>query len=397
MSGGGSSQTQTAKTTQDPWAPAQPYLMQALQGLSSAYGKAPSYYGGPLTIGPTAAEGSAWDKLKGFNDQFFGAGGGYGQATGANQQLLGGGPQAGYAAGMAPGTLAGLNQLSNTGPYQQHQLGTAGGLDATSAIQGMLSGTPDYSGLQGSIDAANNPLMRQFNNDILPGLNSKATFLNNSTGGIKSLGTVIPDLGQRMSENALGLTTGERNRALAAQQYASGLVTQGGLQQDAQGASNLSDWGQQRLGLGGLLGSYAGQASNNQQAGIGNMSGLYNLGQMNGNTDMAYANWDRGLKEGANNAEIAKFNYLRDAPMQQAGDFANLVRGFGGLGGTTDSTQTSRVNNHLGLGDAISGGLGLGSMAMGMPSGGSKGGGKGGGQVGGDPWAQGVALPSAGA
>jgi hypothetical protein len=396
MSGGGGSQTQTSKTQSDPWAAAQPYLTDALSRLSSAYGKAPSYYGGPLTIGATDAEKSAWDTLKGFNSQYFGKGGQYDQATGANDTLLSGGPAAGYAAGMAPGTLKGLNDLSTVGPYQLHQLGTAGNLDATGAINAALSGTPDYSGLADATTAANAPLLRQFNNEILPGLNSKATFLNNSTGGIKSLGTIVPDLAQRMSENALGLTNQERLRALASRDAAAGLVTQGGLQQDSQGQNALDSWGQQRLGLGSLLGQYSGQASSNMNAGIGNSSGLYNLGQMPGNTDLAYANWDRGLKTDANNAEWQKFNYLRDAPMDWASKFAASVLPFAGVGGTTSGTQTTSQKNHLGLGDAILGGAGLGSIALGSGagSGGGKGGGSSGGGKGGGRTAEMIGLPA---
>lgn len=392
MSGGGSSQTQTSKTQNDPWAMAQPYLMQAMQGLGSSYGKSPSYYGGPLTVGATGAENNAWSKLKGFNTNYFAPGGQYSQATDTNNSLLSGGPQAGYARDMAGGTLKGLNDLSNTGPYQLHQLGTAGNLDANDAIRKMLSGTPDYSGLQGAVDAANNPLMRQFNNEILPGLNSKATFMNNSTGGIKSLGTIVPDLGARMSENALGLTNAERYRALASQQDAANMVTQGGLAQDSQGMQSQNDWANQRLGLGGLLGSYAGQASQNQSAGLDNMSGLYNLGQMNGNTDMAYANWDRGLKEQALSADQAKFNYMRDAPMDNASRFAQSILGFGGLGGTSQGTQTTSQSNHLGLGDAAMGAAGLGSMAMGGGMG-KGGGGGGGGGKGGGRTAEMIGLP----
>lgn len=362
MAGGGGHSTQTTQNTRDPWSGSQPSLEQALQGLGSAYNKQPSYYGGPLTVNNgnmTPEQQRAWGLTNQFNSSYFSPGGQYSGAVGANNNLLSGGPQGGYAASMAPGTLAGLNSVANMGQYQLGQLGTAGSLDATKALQSELSGTPDYSGLQGSIDAANNPLMRQFNNETLPGLNSKATFMNNSTGGIKSLGTILPDLGQRMSENALGLTEGERFRALAAQQQAASLVTQGGLQQDSQGLQAQQQYANNQLNLGSLLGNYASQASNNQNAGIDNASQLYNLGAMPANAAQAYAAQDYGQKANQLAADQNKFNYLRDAPQQQAQQYANSVLPFANVGGTSSGTSTNSSHTPFGLNDALSTGLGL--------------------------------------
>ncbi len=398
MSGGGGSTTQTVKTNNDPWAGAQPAIYQALQGLMSANQAPPSYYGGPLTVGPTSAENAAWDKTNQYNAGYFGQGGQYGQAVGANNSLLNGGAAGGAANSISGGALSGINDLSNMGQYQLGQLGTAGSLDATGAIRSALSGQPDYTGLQGAIDAANNPIMRDFNNNVIPGLNSKATFLNNSTGGIKSLGTIVPDLGQRLSENALALTSGERNRALAAQQAAAGLVTQGGLQQDSQGLQAQSQFASNKLNLGQLLGSYMGQASGNQQAGIGNAPGLYNLGAQPANAAQQYASWDRNLQQQALSADQAKFNYLRDQPMNQARQFSEAVRPYGQTGGSSTSTQTtgggsSTFGNLLSLAGGVVGGIygGPAGAAAGGAAGsaiGGGGGGKGGGST--QPYTSGV-------
>lgn len=379
MSKGGSTKSTTSTGQTNPWGPAQPYLTGALDSLHGAYSKPPSYWGGPLTVGPTSAENAAWKDLNTYNSGYFGPGGEYGKATGANDQLLAGGPSAGYARAIAPGAIQGLNDLSGMGQYQLGQLGTAGSLDATSAIKGMLTGTPDYTGLQGSIDAANNPLMRQFNNEIIPGLNSKATFLNNSTGGIKSLGTIVPDLGQRMSENALALTSGERNRALAAQQYATGLVTQGGLTQDSQGLQARGEYANEKLGLGGQLGQYTAQANQAQEQGINNAPSLYSLGQQPADAAAAYAAWDRGLKTNDLNAQIDKFNYLRDQPKADAQAYAAGVLPFARAGGTTTGTDSSSTHNSIGIGDIAQGALGaynaFGGGGLGSMFGGAGGGG----------------------
>ena len=109
------------------------------------------------------------------------------------------------------GALGGVLSGNGTGV-------TAGmGGDVSATLRRMMSGTPDYSGLQGAIDAANAPILRQLNNEIIPGLNQRATFLNNGTGGIKALNSVLPDVAARMGENAAALTNQERLRALGDQ------------------------------------------------------------------------------------------------------------------------------------------------------------------------------------
>jgi hypothetical protein len=121
---------------------------------------------------------------------------------------------------------------------------------AQSALAKMLSGTPDYVGQQASIDAANAPILRNLNQSIIPGLNQRATFLNNSTGGIKALNRVLPDVTERMSLNANDLMNQERIRALNAQNQ--GLTQFGNLtgQQNSQAMQAASLFPQlSQLGL----------------------------------------------------------------------------------------------------------------------------------------------------
>lgn len=182
--------TSNSTSTRNPWEFASPVLQQALQRLSGANDAA-------LDPMQAAARGGV--------DYASAAFGGVpnmnlGDTTAALSKILGGG-----ATGAA---------------------GESGGA-AKIALDRMLSGTPDYAGVQGAIDAANAPILRQLEQDIIPGLNSRATFLNNPTGGIKTLNRVLPEVGARMSENATAITDAERRRALSDQ--AAGLGIYGSL------------------------------------------------------------------------------------------------------------------------------------------------------------------------
>ena len=177
----------TANTaTRNPFEASLPYIMRAMGGLDSANS-------GALDRQMAALQGST-DYAK----QAFGGASGInlGDSTSALRAIMSGG---------------------GIGPIA----GSAG--SAQGALERMLSGQPDYAGLSGAIDAANAPILRQLEQDIIPGLNSKATFLNNSTGGIKTLNRVMPEIADRMSQNAAQLTNAERVRALNDQQAGLGL------------------------------------------------------------------------------------------------------------------------------------------------------------------------------
>ncbi len=396
MSGGGKKQTTTE--TRDPWGPAAPYLTDALSRAQNVANTPASYYGGPLTVGPTQAENNAWGKQFDYNQQTFGSGPSlnFGNTAGAyNNQLQGG--AYGSMSGILPGIASQFGGASQIGRYGFNtnpnvsgftpQYGQAGSLDARPALESALSGTPDYSGAQANIDAANAPLLRQFNNEVLPGLNSRATFLNNGTGGIKALGNILPELGSRMQQNATGVLEGERQRALQAQQQAAGLVSQGGLQAYGQGlqgaglqsslqqalagqnlstdqarAGAMGDYRSQLLGLGGLAGQFAGGANAATQGALNQSPSLYNLGQQPQDDLNRYAAWDRSLQEQALSADQQRFNYLRDQPQQMANWYGSLVPSYGQQGGT--STQTTQTRNSMGFGDLLSAGLGIGSMFL---------------------------------
>jgi hypothetical protein len=437
--GGGSSQRQT--TTQEPWKPAQPYLTDIMGQGQTLSRQAPSYFGGPLTVGATDAEGAAWGARNSYNSSVFGGApnspqfGDLTTALGnqmngrtdlgnmsssispfATQNLTNGfrnTDTSGISGVQGPGTTNSAGQIGQYGfgtsldaQGRAPTFGQAGGLDARGAYQSMLSGTPDYQGVQGAIESANAPLMRQFNEEVIPGLNQRATFTNNMTGGIKGLNRALPQLADRMSENALAITEGERQRALGAQERAAGAVSQGGMQgyglglQTAQGERGLEqglasmglsadstranqmmqDYGSRQaqsgfglqqqgmladiqgrdradlLNLGSLGGQLAGQAGAQQQGAMGQFGNVYNMGRQQGTDALEYANYDRALREDSLGAQREQFDYMRDAPMNQLGWYSSLINGTASPYGSSATTGPTGSRAAGALGGAMAGG-----------------------------------------
>lgn len=313
-----------------------PYSTGAMMNAFSQGAPTVGRYGFDTTLNPSAltptfgqaggldARGTLAQMMSGQADW-----GGAGAVAGAANSPLSARPDFRTALGTAGAANAGLGQF-----------GTAGNLDATGAIQKMLSGQGDYGGLQGAIDAANAPILRQFEQDILPELNQRATFLSNETGGIKTLNRVLPEIGQRMSQNAAALTEGERQRALGAQQQAAGLVSQGGLAQGSQASSQLFGAGQSALDRA------AQQAS-----------------QMASQNYGAYGNaWQQAQADRGNAANLVSTGGLSayGLGLQGATTEAGLRQALAGMNLQTDTTNAGLWNQYRG--DL----LGLGSLAGGL-------------------------------
>jgi hypothetical protein len=429
----------TSKTTQTtaPWSGAQPYITDILKRGQTLSNQEPSYYGGPLTVGPTQAEGNAWQQVGQYDTNVFGSQPTlqYGNATGALQNSLGGdttlGTMSGTLAPAATSAIQGGFRAPNTSGItgvqipqaniqdrsfgttldvngNSPQFGTAGTLDARAAYEKALSGQPDYQGTQAAIDAANAPILRQFNEQIMPALNQKATFTNNETGGVKALNRVLPEIGQRMSENADTINNQERLRALDAQQQAAAQVAGGGLQsyglglQTAQGERGLeqqaagmgltadqlraqygmqgaqlglqqqgllqdtnSQYQQNLLGYGSLAGGLSAQQGQQSLQAAGLFPSIYDVGRNPGNDSLQYANYDRALREDALTADQSRFNYLRDQPYNNMSWYGSLVNGTASPYGSATMTAPapSRASGALGgalMGSQIGAGIGSG-------------------------------------
>lgn len=367
MSGGGGNQTTVQKS--DPPAYIQPFLTDIAQ---SAYRNAqtpPAFYPGPTFLGPTQGQLDAYGQQFDYLDSVYGGGArspNFGEATGALSGNLTGSTGLGQlGAGISPlasqslqagfgGGAPSFNPQAFTPGLNYNpsaitsQLATGGPTGA--AFSRALSGLPDYAGLQGSIDAANAPILRQFNEEFLPGLNQRAAFLGNPTGGIKALNKVLPQLGQQLGENALRATELERQRALGEQtqaaQFLTGAGLQGagtlgglglqsfglGLQGANQNAGIQSDYRGQLLGLGQLASGVQGQVANNQLQGASLFPGLAQAGLAPGALSGQFADFGRGFQQQALDDQIARFSYYQNLPGTSLNQYSGIINGFAGLG-----------------------------------------------------------------
>jgi hypothetical protein len=367
MSGGGNTTTQVS----DPWSGAQPYLRDVM-GRGYSYANNPAgFYPGATYLGPTEGQLAGWGTQLSYADQVYGGAQAprFGEATGAvSGALTGQNTLGGYAQSLSPfansqiqGAFGGGAPAFNPQQYQPN-LQTAGGMDTTTAFQRALSGTPDYGSLQGSIDAANAPILRQFEQDILPGLNQRATFLGNPTGGIKTLNRVLPEIGERMSQNAATITEAERNRALGAQQGAAQYLTGAGLQGAGlglQGAGQAADvqnaYRNQVLGLGQLGGTLAGAQSDASLRAAGMFPTLAAAGSLPGQLSSQFANWGQGFRQQALDDQMARWNYYQNLPLTTAQQYSGLISGAGGLGGTQATTGPGGNRAGSAIGGATAG------------------------------------------
>lgn len=466
MSGGAGTPSRTTQVS-EPWSGVQPYLRGMYGQSSYLAGQSPSYFPGETTVGPTQAEGNAWGNVFGYDNQVFGGSQGpkYGDATSALSGSLTGQNSLGQlSTGLAPGAMDAVNgaftpynagarfdslqgpsgsvrdptaQAGQIGQYSfgtslnpnqlAPQYGQAGSLDATGAFKQMMSGTPDYQGAQGAIDAANAPILRQLNEQIIPGLNEKSTFSNNMTGGIKGLNYALPQVAQRMGENAQNIMNDERVRALGVQERTANNVAQGGLQgyglglQTAMGergleqnlagmglsadqaragiglqdqqlgmqsdlsrfglSSDMANFGLNRelgregamsgqrndaLGYGGLAGQLAQGSAQNTLGGLGMFGSVYDTGRSMGNDSLQYANYDRALREDQLGSQVDRFNYMRDQPFTQQQWLAQILSGSpGGSSTTTGPPQPGGSRAAGALGGAMSGAA-MGSAVPGL-------------------------------
>lgn len=339
MSGGGGNTTTVQKS--DPPAYAQPFLTDLLQTAYRNSQTPPAFFPGQTFLGPTQGQLDAFGQQFDYADSVFGgqAAPKFGDATSALRQNLTG--------------TGGLGQLSSQiTPFAGQQLtqgfgsplSQSSGFDTSAAFNRALSGTPDYAGLQGSIDAANAPILRQFNEEFLPQLNQRAAFLGNPTGGIKALNKVLPQLGQQLGENALRATENERQRALAEQTGAAQFLTNAGQQNRSQ-----------LLGLGQLGQGLAGQVADNQLQGASLFPALAQAGQMPGQLSGQFADFGRQFQQQALDDQMARFNYYQNLPNQTLGNLAGLVFPGAGFGGVQTS-QLPGGNPRAGaLGGALAG------------------------------------------
>lgn len=402
MSGGGGDKQSVQ--TQDPPKYLQPFLTDIAQTAFRNSQTPAAFYPGPTFLGPTQGQLDSFGQQFDYQNSVFGGQQApkFGEATQALSGNLTGGTGLGqFAGGISPLASQSLQQGFGSGPSQfdpskfnpgvnydpnsfTSSLSSAGPTSA--AFSRALSGQPDYAGLQGSIDAANAPILRQFNEEFLPQLSQRAAFLGNPTGGIKALNKVLPQLGQQLGENALRATENERQRALGEQtqtaQFLTGAGLQGagqnaglglqsfglGLQGAGQNAGIQSDFRGQALGLGQLGGQLQGQVAGNQLQAAGQFGQLAQAGMSPGMLSAQFADFGRQFQDQALQDQIARFNYYQNLPNQTLGQFAGLINPQAGFGGVQTGTQPGGSPAAGALGGALSGAAA--GAAAGAPVGG---------------------------
>lgn len=460
MSGGGGS-TNTIQNS-EPWSGVKPYLHDMYSDSAQLAGQTRQYYPGQTVVGATDSEGAAWAQRQGNNQAVFGGAQplNYGDATrSVTNQLQGNTALSNMAGGMAGGATQTVNQAfspydinsrfnidpatgsvrepgAQAGQIGQYgfgttldasgrapQFGVAGGLDATGAYQRMLTGQPDYAGAQGAVDAANAQVMRQINEQVIPELNTRTTFTNNMTGGIKGLNSAMTTAQREMTNNAQNIMNQERLRALDQQERAANAVSQGGLQgyglglQTAAGERGLeqslagmglsadqiraqlgqadsrlgmeadlarygigadsanfqlareqaregalSGYRGDALGYGSLAGNLAQGTSQEQSRAQMAFPGIADYGRTPGNDMMGYASYDRALREDALGADMDRFNYNQNAPYAQQEWLNSILSGTAGLGGTSSTAvKASSGSKTAGALGGAAAGAGMGS------------------------------------
>jgi hypothetical protein len=82
---------------------------------------------------------------------------------------------------------------------------------------------------------------------------------------------------------------------------------------------------------------------------------IYDLGRQSGNDQLAYANYDRAIREDALQGDMDRFNYMRDQPFDNLGWYANLINGTSSPYGSQSQTGPAGSRAAGALGGAATG------------------------------------------
>lgn len=190
----------------------------------------------------------------------------------------------------------------------------AGGSDITSAdITGMANDFIDNDLLQGQIDAANQDTVRNFNENVIPGIDRAAVDggnLGSSRAGV-SAAVAERSANEQMASTSATMRGNAYNNALTqAQSVLNGNITN--QMAGAQGTgANAQNW----------FNASNGTAGNVQNGLSGNLSA---------------AQMQAMLQQAGQADKLGSQNHLANL----LGQYTNIASGIGGMGGTQTSTQT---------------------------------------------------------
>ena len=284
-----------------------------------------------------------------------------------NQDLwsgIGGAPQINYSPYQTPNLMQGLQganinwqmpnlqQGINRTQMDPSQFTPSLSPEVQQSLSGMMSGTPDYSGIQAMVDAATTPMMRNFQNQLLPELASRTNMFNNNTGAIKELNRVIPELERNVGDIGAQLTWQERMRAGQEQQFATQLGAQTGLQaygmglQGAGQQAGLDQATQQLMANMGLSQAQLGAGLASQQAGLDQSFQQLMANQMGLQGQLGLQGWQTGAGLAGQQAGLESQNQQLMA--QQLSQMAGMgLQGASTQAGLDAQTQALLANMGL--------------------------------------------------
>lgn len=310
---GGETTTKT-KQKSDPWRPAQPALNQALTGAMNAYNT--TYQGpGVASMDPNVTAGQ--DRI--LSNANAGTMGQIGGAAASNvgDVVTDGGFAAGQRGAMSgiAGALGTFNQNMNT---------------ATSAlnpyVSGAMRGSNPYldEAIGNSMSEASDAVNRQFS--------ASGRYGSGAHSG--SLGRQLGNIATNARMNAYNMDTQNQLGAI----NSLGSLSSAGLSGNLGGFGAMAGLGQQAFG--------------NTLAGAAAVPGLSQAQNADAQSQMQIG----GQRMDYNQLLIDKAN---ENPWTRAGNLAQIAGGIGGLGGTTEGTQTQSISGGLPILGAAFGGLGL--------------------------------------
>jgi len=237
-------------------------------------------------------------------------------------QLIGGGQQ------FDP---TGLQNLANYGPQQFNQGAlqniATGGIPQfdQSGLQNIATGQAQNQNLTGAIDAGLGQINRNFQRNIMPGINQGAALTNTSGGSRQGVaqGLAASDANQQASDFVQNMMS---------QNYQSGLQNQLGAYNQL--GSQAQQGVQSQLGAYNQLGTQANQAM------MGQLGAYGQLGQQNQMANQAVAG-GLGMAPGLSNLGFGA----------QYGDLSQLSNLIGAptiLGGGSQSSSTGGIGSSLG-------------------------------------------------
>lgn len=315
MAGGGQQDSTVTNVTQvDPVT--QAWRQNLMQAGGSLYNQGtPAYYPGNTVVPFSNQTQGGLDYLQGYAQQ--------------------GAPNLGSAQDAAGRALSGWNPAM---PF------------AAQAANGALAANPASAGLQ-QFGAASNPyldgLWSQGAEKVANAVNSNFAQAGRFGSNAAQTGALTQGLGNLYSQIYAPAYEAERNRGLSAQQTLGGLY----------------DAGQNRTLQGiGLFGDMAAQGNADAARAMALLPGLYQYGQMPGQSMLDIGGMYEGQAGQYLQADQDRYNYNANAPWQYLQQYAQLMSGLPDFSGSTQTTRGPGPNRTMsGLGGAMAG-FQLGNM-----------------------------------